>query len=116
MRRWFLVLAVTLAGGACGDRAVGGDEPFDTRCREVCWDVRDTLMSHFGIPEWRVNCEDAKWRDAETCQRRPPRALPDAEDQALAPTVAFTPHGLAATGLPQLMTWSRMEPSDGFES
>jgi hypothetical protein len=62
MRLVLLVVLLALAG-ACGGRAVG-----DTQCQEFCSAVRDDLMQYFAIPPERVDCDQAKWREAKTCE------------------------------------------------
>jgi hypothetical protein len=70
MRRWLflaclflacLVLAGLVLAG-CGDRAVGG-----TPCQQLCLELRPKLIDNFGVPAEKVNFDDQKWIDAETC-------------------------------------------------
>lgn len=37
-------------------------------CADKCDEIKDSLLSNFGFSEAQVNCTDAKWDQADTCQ------------------------------------------------
>ncbi len=61
-------LACAVATGlllATGVMGCGGESP----CEKICSSSRDKLIANFGIKPEAIDCADAKWDEASTCDK-----------------------------------------------